>query len=347
MPSHCFDPVRSSDVHTLKEELGLSHFVGNNPLFIAELKKIPLVANCNAGILILGETGTGKEIFARAIHDLSARSDKPFVPINCGAIPVNLIENELFGHQRGAFTGASQFQPGVIHEADGGTLFLDEVGSLPLLAQVKILRFLQDKEYRPLGSTKSCRADIRIIAAANSPLENAVKARVFREDLYYRLNIMAFSLPPLRSRRDDIPTFAWHFLAKYSSDYGKPITEILPDAFHKLLHHEWPGNVRELEHTIERAVLFSQQGAIRGSDLGLPAEQTPQPPPSFQEAKARVVAQFEKDYIEGLLVAYNGNVSRAAKAAQKNRRAFWELIRKHRIDLRPFRSTAMYSLRQT
>lgn len=341
------DSLRPADAHALKKELGLTHFVGSNPVFIAELKKIPLVAKCDAGTLILGETGTGKEIFAKAIHDLSPRSDKPFVPVNCGAIPVNLMENELFGHQRGAFTGASQSQPGVIHEADGGTLFLDEVGSLPLHAQVKLLRFLQDKEYRPLGSTKSRRANIRVIAAANTPLEGAVKAKAFRGDLFYRLNIMAFSLPPLRSRRDDIPTFAWHFLAKYSNDYSKAVTEILPDAFHKLLHHEWPGNVRELEHTIERAVLFSQQGAIRGSDLTLADEQTAQPLPSFHDAKARVIVQFEKDYVEGLLIAYNGNVSRAAKAAQKNRRAFWELIRKHGIDLRPFRSTSMHSLGQT
>lgn len=341
------DHTRTGDAHALKEELGLTRFVGSNPVFIAELKKIPLVAKCNAGTLILGETGTGKEIFARAIHDLSARSDKPFVPVNCGAIPVDLMENELFGHQRGAFTGASQSQLGVIDEAEGGTLFLDEIGSLPLLAQVKLLRFLQDKEYRPLGSTKSRRADIRVIAAANTPLESAVKAKAFRQDLYYRLNIMAFSLPPLRSRRDDIPTFARHFLAKYSNDYSKPVPEILPEAFHRLLQHEWPGNVRELEHTIERAVLFSQQGAIRGSDLTLADEQTAQPLPSFHDAKARVIVQFEKNYIEGLLIAYNGNVSRAAKAAQKNRRAFWELIRKHGIDLRPFRSTSMHSLGQT
>ena len=346
MPPNRSESLRTTDASALKEELGLTHFVGSNPVFIAEMRKIPLVAKCNAGTLILGETGTGKEIFARAIHGLSSRSDKPFVPINCGAIPVDLMENELFGHHRGAFTGASQSQLGVIDEAEGGTLFLDEIGSLPLLAQVKLLRFLQDKEYRPLGSTKPRRADIRVIAAANTPLESAVKAKAFRQDLYYRLNIMAFSLPPLRSRREDIPTFARHFAAKYGSDYSKPVTEILPEAFQKLLRHEWPGNVRELEHTIERAVLFSQQGEIRESDLALSTEHVAQPLPSFHDAKARVIAQFEKDYIEGLLIAYNGNVSRAAKAAQKNRRAFWELIRKHEIDLRPFRSTSIYSLGQ-
>jgi two-component system, NtrC family, response regulator GlrR len=341
------DSVGPAAACALKNELGLTRFVGSNPVFIAELKKIPLVAKCDAGALILGETGTGKEIFARAIHDLGPRCGNPFVAVNCGAIPTNLMENELFGHQRGAFTGASQTEPGVIHEADGGTLFLDEVGSLPLHAQVKLLRFLQDKEYRPLGSTKARRANIRIIAAANTPLESAVKASAFRGDLFYRLNIMAFSLPPLRSRRDDIPIFARHFLAKYSNDYGKPVAEILPDALCKLLHYEWPGNVRELEHTIERAVLFSEQGTIRGSDLALSDEQTAPAPQSFRDAKVRVIAQFEKDYIQGLLIAYNGNISRAAKAAQKNRRAFWELIRKHKIDVRPFRSTSTYSLGQS
>jgi DNA-binding NtrC family response regulator len=331
------------DGQRLKEELGLTHFVGTSPAFLAEMRKIPLVAKCKAGALVLGETGTGKEVFARAIHDLSPRADKPFVPVDCGAIPVELAENELFGHERGAYTGASRAQFGMIHEADGGTLFLDEIPSLPLLVQAKLLRFLDGKEYRSLGSTKTCKANVRVIAAANMALEKAVKAGAFREDLYYRLNIMEFTLPALRNRREDIPLLARHFMSKYGNSYGRHVTEFRPDAVQKLLHYEWPGNVRELEHAIERAVLFSDEGLICQNDILLPQDNDSGDPHTFREAKAEVITRFEKTYIEGLLIAYSGNISDAARAAQKNRRAFWELIRKHQIDVQPFRSTKAYT----
>ena len=333
------------DGQRLKEELGLTHFVGTSPAFLAEIRKIPLVTQCKVGALILGETGTGKEVFARAIHDLSPRADKPFVAVDCGAIPVELAENELFGHERGAYTGASRAQFGLIHEADGGTLFLDEIPSLPLLVQAKLLRFLDEQEYRSLGSTKTCKANVRVIAATNIPLEKAVKAGVFREDLYYRLNIIPFTLPALRDRREDILVLARHFMAKYGSSYGRHMTEFRPNAVQKLLHYEWPGNVRELEHAIERAVLFSDEELICQKDILLPQDNDSGDPHTFQEAKAEVIARFEKTYIEGLLIAYSGNISNAARAAQKNRRAFWELIRKHQIDVQPFRSTKTYSPR--
>jgi len=333
------------DGQRLKDELGLTHFVGASPAFLAEIRKIPLVAKCKAGALILGETGTGKEVFARAIHDLSPRADKPFVAVDCGAIPVELAENELFGHERGAYTGASRAQFGLIHEADGGTLFLDEIPSLPLLVQAKLLRFLDEKEYRSIGSTKTCKANVRVIAAANIALEKAVKAGAFREDLYYRLNIIPFTLPALRNRREDILVLAHHFMAKYGSSYGKHVTEFRPAAVQKLLNYEWPGNVRELEHAIERAVLFSDEELIRQKDILLPQDNDSGDPRTFQEAKAEFIARFEKTYIEGLLIAFSGNISNAARAAQKNRRAFWELIRKHQIDVQPFRSTKTYSPR--
>jgi len=333
------------DGQRLKDELGLTHFVGASPAFLAEIRKIPLVAKCKAGALILGETGTGKEVFARAIHDLSPRADKPFVAVDCGAIPVELAENELFGHERGAYTGASRAQFGLIHEADGGTLFLDEIPSLPLLVQAKLLRFLDEKEYRSIGSTKTCKANVRVIAAANIALEKAVKAGAFREDLYYRLNIIPFTLPALRNRREDILVLAQHFMAKYGSSYGKHVTEFRPAAVQKLLNYEWPGNVRELEHAIERAVLFSDEELIRQKDILLPQDNDSGDPHTFQEAKAEVITRFEKTYIEGLLIAFSGNISNAARAAQKNRRAFWELIRKHQIDVQPFRSTKTYSPR--
>ncbi len=192
----------------LTEKLWLQKLIGKSPVFTAEINKIPILAKVDVSVLISGETGTGKEMAARAIHYLSERADKPFVPVNCGAIPVELLENELFGHDRGAFTGASDCRSGVIQEAEKGTLFLDEVDSLPLLAQVKLLRFLQDKEYRPLGSTKAMKGDVRIIAASNAHLESAIAAGTLRRDLYYRLNVVPMLLPALRHRADDIMVLA-------------------------------------------------------------------------------------------------------------------------------------------
>ena len=207
-------------------------------------------------MLVLGETGTGKEVVGRAIHYLSPRAGKPFVPVNCGAIPVELVENELFGHERGAFTGATGSRDGLIQEAEQGTLFLDEVNALPLMAQVKLLRFLQSKEYRALGSTKSMQGDVRIIAASNADLEAEVAAGTMRRDLYYRLNVVPIVLPPLRTRSTDIILLARHFLAQYAAKLNSPAVAFSPEAERKLLLYSWPGNVRELEHVIERVVVF-------------------------------------------------------------------------------------------
>ena len=324
-------------IHRLKEKLGLKQLVGESPAFLTMIKKIPLVAKCDATVLISGETGTGKELCARAIHYLSPRMSKPFVPVDCGAIPTELMENELFGHVRGAFTGASSFQPGLIHEADGGTLFLDDIDCLPLSAQVKLLRFLQEKEYRRLGSPKVRQADVRIIAATNLDLNEEVRKEKFRQDLYYRLNIIPFMLPPLRDRREDIPLLALHFVDKYSVEFNKRVKGFASEAMGRLLLYEWPGNVRELEYVVERAVVLSEQAVIRGTDIDLPDRKAIESPESFKETKATVVAQFERSYIQGLLRAHQGNISRAARAAQKNRRAFWQLVRKHRIDVQSFK----------
>jgi DNA-binding NtrC family response regulator len=323
---------------TLKERFGLKQFIGESPAFLAEIKKIPLMAKCDASILILGETGTGKELCARSIHYLSSRSGKPFIPVNCGAIPTELVENELFGHERGAFTGASTSQLGVIHEANSGTLFLDEIDCLPLLAQVKILRFLQEKEYRSLGAARPCKADVRVIAATNIDIEAAVRDGKIRQDLYYRLNVIPLVLPPLRERPEDIPLLARHFLAKYATEFDKPLSDCSSEAMQVLVQYEWPGNVRELEHVIERAVVLSEQIIIRQADIILPRLSTSAPPGSFQDEKAKVVAQFERAYIQGLLLAYQGNITKAAQAAQKNRRAFWQLMRKHRINVQSFKA---------
>jgi two-component system response regulator GlrR len=231
--------------HALKEELGLGQLIGESPSFLAEVRKIPLIARCDASVLITGETGTGKELCARAIHYLSPRSDRPFVPINCGAIPVELMENELFGHERGAFTGAARAQSGVIQSADGGMLFLDEVDSLSLPAQVKLLRFLQEKEYRPLGSARTQRADVRVVAATNGDCEQLAAAGKLRPDLYHRLNVIPLRLPPLRERRGDIALLARHFLEQHAADAHRPAPELDDEAMLVLTLYDWPGHVRE------------------------------------------------------------------------------------------------------
>jgi DNA-binding NtrC family response regulator len=330
----------ASETKRLKEKLGLRQLIGESPAFIAQIKKFPAIAKCGASVFIYGETGTGKELCARAIHYLSQRVDKPFIPVNCGAIPLELIENELFGHERGAFTGASAVQPGLIREADGGTLFLDEIDCLPLLAQVKFLRFLQEKEYRPLGATKMSKADVRIIAATNINCEEALKAGKLRRDLYYRLNVVPLALPPLRERQKDISLLARHFLTTYAHEFDRLALNLSDEALRKLQFYHWPGNVRELEHIIERAVMLSEHQVILDSDIVIPELDNDQSEESFGKAKARVISEFEKIYIQRLLVAYRGNVTKAAEKARKNRRAFWQLIRKHGINVQDFRSYA-------
>jgi len=322
----------------LKERIGLRNLIGNSSVFLQETKKIPLVAGTDATVLISGETGTGKELCARAVHYLSPRADKPFVPVNCGAIPVELVENELFGHERGAYTGAHVAHAGLLKQAEGGTLFLDEIDWLPHLAQVKLLRFLQEKEYRPLGSTAVCSANVRIIAASNTDFRASIATGKLRADLFYRLNVITLNLPALRERPEDIPLLVRYFLQKYAREFDKQMIEISPEVMQALTLHHWPGNVRELEYVIKRAVILRENGVVRTGDLDLPNNGS-NGAKSFREAKAIVLKQFERAYIQALLLAHRGNITRAAQAARKNRRAFWELIRKHSIDARSFRSS--------
>lgn len=317
----------------LKERLGLHNLIGESASFTAAVNKIPVVARCDARILISGETGTGKELCARAIHYLSPRTGGPFIPVNCGAIPQELVENELFGHERGSFTGAASAQAGLIREAEGGTLFLDEVDCLPLLAQAKLLRFLQEREYRPLGSARMRRADVRVITATNVDLAQAVSEGRVRRDFYYRLNIIPLRLPPLRERRADIGLLARHFLDRFAAEFGSGAERLSDAALGKLEAYDWPGNVRELEHVVERAVALAAGPVITGAEIDLPASAaSPSRRDSFKEAKARVVAEFERQYLSELLATHQGNITRAAQAANKNRRAFWQLLRKHHID---------------
>ena len=318
---------------------GFKKVIGQSPVFLDQLRRIPMIAKCDANVLIAGETGTGKELYARAIHYGSPRGGRPFVPVNCGAIPAELVENELFGHERGAYTSAATLQSGLIEEANGGTLFLDEIDCLPVFAQVKLLRFLQEKEYRPLGSSKIRRADVRIIAASNLNLEEAVSQGKVRQDLYYRLNIISLILPPLRERREDIPLLARHFLSRYSSELDKDVTDFSADAMQLLMAHNWPGNVRELEHVIERAIVLCERLVLEARDLVISPAVRNGVQQSLQEAKAKEIARFERDYINGLLSACKGNITRAAQVAKKNRRAFWQLIQKHQIDVAQFKTS--------
>jgi two-component system response regulator GlrR len=260
--------------------------------------------------------------------------------VNCSAIPTELLEAELFGHAKGAYTTALSAREGLIAASEGGTLFLDEIDSLPALAQGKLLRFLQERDYRPVGTNALRRADVRVIAASNQDLASLVARERFRQDLYFRLNVLTLDLPPLRERREDIPILALHFIKRYATEFGRPVQGLTPMALNRLLAYSWPGNIRELSHAIERALLLGNGPYIRSSEIELGDEDRAPQDESFQGAKARVVEQFERSYIEQVLIACDGNITHAAMAAKKNRRALWELIRKHHIEAKRFRLSA-------
>jgi DNA-binding NtrC family response regulator len=308
--------------------------VGESVCFQQALEKVSQFACSDATALILGETGTGKELFARAIHYHGPRKGKPFIPVNCGALPDQLLENELFGHMRGAFTDAFCQQDGLVAEAEGGTLFLDEIETLSLTAQTKLLRFLQDRAYRPLGMPRDRIADVRIIAATNADLRQRVAEKHFREDLYYRLNVLSLSVPALRERIEDIPLLAIHFLQRYSRPRSNGPVYLSPPALQKLLAHSWPGNVRELEGVMQRALLSASSGTLQPEDLDvpLPYHKITSVVVSLRQAKDSAVREFERTYLTTLLVVSRGNVTHAAKAAGKERRAFQRLLRKYGLD---------------
>lgn len=317
----------------------IRNFIYASEAFGRLAARLPTVAGCDANVLILGETGTGKEVCAQAVHYLSARKSRPWVAVNCGAIPVELVENELFGHVKGAYTTANTSRAGLVREAEGGTLFLDDVDCLPLAAQAKLLRFLQEGEYRQVGANTVMRSDVRVIAASNCSLNTLALQGRFRQDLYFRLNVLNLSLPPLRERGDDIPVLALHFTQQFSRQFSRAVTALSPSALRKLFAHDWPGNVRELKHVIERAVLMCSGPVLLADDIEIDLGGAPSTSEDcFRTAKARVIENFERGYLEKLLAAHGGNVTHAAKAAQKDRRAFFELMRKHQLAPQRFRA---------
>jgi two-component system response regulator PilR (NtrC family) len=308
---------------------------------------IAQVATTRTNVLVSGESGTGKELVARAIHDLSERRDKPFIAVNCGAIPENLLESELFGHVRGAFTGAVANKPGLVETADGGTLFLDEIGELPPSLQVKLLRLIQEKTIRRVGGNQDQRADVRIVAATNRDLQAEAQAGRFREDLYYRLNVIQIPLPPLRERMEDVPLLVQHFLAKYGKEFGKDVREIAPAAMEKILAYAFPGNVRELENLIERAVALSR-GPTLGVDV-LPASvldnagvRRPAPPPPAAAALPaapaaggnldEILASYERGLLADALQRAGGVKKRAARLLGISFRSFRYRLEKLGLD---------------
>jgi two-component system NtrC family response regulator len=295
---------------------------------------IDRVALSDISVLISGESGTGKELVAQAIHQRSPRKDNPFIVVNCGAIPDALLESELFGHEKGAFTGAHAQKKGKFELAQNGSLFLDEIGELAPPLQVKLLRFLQDRKIERIGGNQKIDLDVRIIAATNRDLKKDMENNVFREDLYYRLKVVPITIPPLRERRDDILPLANHFMRKYCHEHGKPLMTLSPEAENKLLSHSWPGNVRELENLINRAVVLTGRNTITVSDLGFTSEK-PVSEVNLKEAKKAI----EIEYVRKALLRSKGVVSRAAKELGISRVNLYELMSKYNIDLEEFKGS--------
>jgi two-component system response regulator GlrR len=311
------------------EDFSELNLIGRSSTFTAAIRLLKKFASCDATVLLQGETGTGKELAARAVHYLGARKGHPFIPLNCGALPDTLVENELFGHARGAFTDARDTQRGLIASAEGGTLFLDEIEALSPKAQVVLLRFLQDGTYRPLGGQSAIKGNVRVITASNLELATLSRSGRFRQDLLYRLAILTAQLPPLRQRPGDVAILARHFLRRFARQYDRPELGIEPASARLLSAHEWPGNVRELENLVHRMFLLCEgtQIEVRPGDLDHAA---------WSAEKARAIARFESDYLRRALDDAAGNVSLAARRAGKERRSFGKLLKKHRIDRSEF-----------
>ncbi len=325
---------------------GAPPLVGQSPAIKDVLKRIQQVAPTTATVLITGASGTGKELVARAIHQFSTRYNQKMITINCTAIPEQVIESELFGHVKGAFTGAWKDKKGLVEEADGGSLFLDEIGDLSTQLQTKLLRLLQEGEYKPVGSEITKKADLRFISATNHDLRQEMREKRFREDLFYRLNVVKIELSALNERKSDIPLLAYYFLQKYVNLYHKDIKQISQKAMHVLMSHEYPGNVRELENIIERGIIFCTSEELQAENLFIESEFESVYPDlnnftaemSFKDAKERMIQKFHSQYICTLLEKSNGNISRAAEIAGIQRQYLHRLMKEAEIDAENFKA---------
>ena len=323
------------------------HLIGSSPLFAEAVKLARKAAKTASTVLLLGETGTGKELFAQAIHNGSPRRLQPFVPINCGAIPGELLESELFGFTRGAFTGAVKEKKGLFQEAHGSTILLDEIGDIAVPLQTKLLRVLQEKQIQPLGQNKTIGVNVRVVASTNQDLEQKMATGEFREDLFYRLNVVTITMPNLAQMQEDVPLLIHHFFDHYRQRYNKKNLHFSPETLHHLYRRAWPGNVRELRHTIKRVVLLSGPERIERGDLGEPgidlhhrehpADDTALHLQPYNEAKKAVVNRFTGTYITRLLERYHGNVSHAAAASGMQRQGLQRLMREHGIKSESFK----------
>ncbi|RMH71765.1 MAG: sigma-54-dependent Fis family transcriptional regulator [Gemmatimonadetes bacterium] len=327
---------------TLEKRKVFDQIIGRSSAIEAVLSQVHMVARSRVSIVIEGESGTGKELLARAIHYSSNRADAPFVAVSCGALPEELLENELFGHVKGAYTGAHGNAKGLFEEAHTGTIFLDEIGEINHNIQVKLLRVLQEQEFKPVGTTHTVKVDVRVLAATNRRLKEMVAKGTFREDLYYRLNVMTITVPPLRDRKEDIPLLAEHFLKIYRHQFEKDVLGFTPEAIQKLMAYEWPGNVRELENKIQQALLMTRTSYILPENIPLynvePIKSYSTELRPFQDEKKTVVDAFERNYITRALKLHHGNITHAAKAAGKDRKDFWRIMKKHNIDAKKFKN---------
>jgi two-component system response regulator GlrR len=332
----------------LEESNNFGNIIARSSRMRSVLDVVTRIAKLESTVYIHGESGTGKELIAKAIHLASPRHDKAFVPLNCAALPETLLESELFGHEKGAFTGAVKSTKGLFTQAHGGTLFLDEIGDMPLSTQSKLLRVLQERQFYPVGSESPIDVDVRVIVATNKDLEEQVKKGQFRDDLFYRIHVIPVYLPPLRERKEDIVPLVEHFLKKYSEQMKKEVRGLTPEALRKLMLHDWPGNVRELENSIEYAVAMAQKDFIT-EEAVLQSKSAPLDGGRGSDMDKRDVSQerlrplrdardaFERDYLVQVLSMTEGNVSQAAKLAGKYRADFYELLKKHDLKVEEFK----------
>jgi DNA-binding NtrC family response regulator len=327
----------------IEQQESLGEIVGVSPKMQRIFDTIRIVSKADVTILLTGESGTGKDMAAKAIHKLSDRGKGPFVAVNCPNLPENILESELFGYRKGAFTHATQNKKGLFWEARGGTIYLDEIGDISVTLQTKLLKVLQDKEIRPLGDTRNVKIDVRIIASTNQDLEAKIKSNLFREDLFYRLNVMSIQMPPLRERAEDIPILVDHFLRRFSKEFRQQLKAVPPGVMRRLMNHQWRGNVRELENVISRAVLLSPETEIRAEDLGigladsgecLTTDEVKGLP--YKDAKGHVLELFHREYLTSLLLRTSGNVTKAAKECGLERQALQQVMRRYGVKSKYF-----------